>query len=536
MGEKKHLAGLYLRLSKDDERAGESVSIENQRLLLTKYAEGMGWEIQEIYIDDGWSGTTMQRPAFLRMMRDAEEKRINLIAVKDLSRLGRDYIEVGRYTDEVFPSLGVRFIALMDNIDTEGNSDLLPFRSILNDYHLKDLSRKIKSVLRAKAEAGEYVGAYAPYGYEKDAACPGRLVVDKTAAAVVRRIFDLRLQKIGMSKIASILNGDGILSPVTYRNEKTGKERKSGHGSVWQFQSVKMILTNEAYLGHSVKFKKASLSYKSGKVVDRPEAEHIRVENTHESIISQGIWDEAQAIDLKRYDPAKRKKPEPSLFSGLLVCSDCGGGFCHSTCSGGHQKCGSKVRYGYYNCSLYTQSGKSRCRNHVIYEKTLLKLVREDVRSQLAKISIDESCAAAELKEQFSAQSIEAAQDERVKLETRLSELSTLSAKLYEDRLNGAISLDAYMALSAKAESERNETTAQCDRLSTVIEQAKKAVFDFERWLEAMREYLSFENPDYDAVHDLIEKIEIGAREGSGRGARQNIKIRYRFAGIADEF
>ncbi|MDR1205967.1 MAG: DUF4368 domain-containing protein, partial [Peptococcaceae bacterium] len=277
-----------------------------------------------------------------------------------------------------------------------------------------------------------------------------------------------------------------------------------------------------------------SVSYKNSKVVNRPEDEHIRVLNTHEPIISQAAWDEAQAVNLKRYDPAKRKKPEPSLFSGLLVCSDCGGGFCHSTSPGRPQKDGAQARYGYYNCSLYTQSGKSHCRNHVIYENTLLGLVREDVRSQLAKIDVDENRMAAELKGQFSAQAIETAQGERMKLEARLSELGNLSAKLYEDRLDGSISLETYRALSSKAESERGEITAQYDKLGAVIEEAKKAVFNFERWVEAMREYLSFENPDYDAIHSLIEKIEIGEREGSGQGARQSIKIRYRFAGVMD--
>jgi DNA invertase Pin-like site-specific DNA recombinase len=545
--EKRYNAGLYLRLSLEDASnsakrgngpggnpfQNESASIENQRAILTEYADLRGWNVSRVYADDGYSGGRFDnRPGFAQMTEDAREGLIDLILTKDLSRLGRDYIEVGRYTDEVFPSLGVRFIALMDNIDTEGDSDLLPFRSILNDYHLKDLSRKIKSVLRAKAEAGEYVGAHAPYGYEKDAERPGRLVIDEEAAAAVRRIFDLRIQKTGMAKIAGILNDDGVPCPTAHRAVKKGRAARSGHGA-WQFQTVKLILANEAYLGHSVKFRKGTVSYKNGRVINKPEEDWIRVTGTHEPIISRDLWNAAQAVDLKRYDPAKRKKPERSLFSGLLVCADCGGAFCRSAC-GGAKKDGVKVRYGYYDCSLHTRSGKSKCGNHRITESALLSFIREDVRGRLALIDIDGNRMASELKKRFSGHAVEDARKRLAKSEARLGELDALSAKLYEDRLNGVVSLETYMALSAETESERGKVASERDGLCAAVRETENAALDTDRWVAAMRSYMSLENPDYDAIHGLIEKIEIGAREGTGRGARQNIEIHYGFAAAAD--
>ncbi|MDR1137020.1 MAG: recombinase family protein [Synergistaceae bacterium] len=547
--EKRYNAGLYLRLSLEDavsavKQGGrtkgnpfqtESVSIENQRAILSEYVALRGWNVAGSYVDDGYSGGNFARPAFQRMLEDAEAGLIDLILVKDLSRLGRDYLDVGKYTEEVFPMLGVRFIALMDGIDSEGSMDILPFRSILNDYHLKDLSRKIKSTLRAKAENGTYIGSYAPFGYEKDPNNPGRLVVDEPAAEVVRRIFELRLQMIGMSKIAGILNRDGVKCPAVYRDEKVGRAREYRRGGVWQFQTVKLILRNEAYIGHSVKFRKGAVSYKNGKIVDRPKEDWIRVENTHEPVIGRETWDAAQAVNLQRYDssPVPAAARKPSLFSGLLVCADCGGGFNRSNWSGTTKNTLGK-KYGYYNCSMFKQSGQAHCCNHSISELALLTIVREDVRRHLERIGSDGNAterAAAELGKRMSSLSDGRAKEKLAMLDKRLAELDALFAKLYEDRLSGAVSPETYKSLAADAEAERETLAKERGCLMSEIEKSQKSACGVEQWVSLLRSYMEFENPDYEAVHSLVERIEIGRREGAGKRKRQNIKIIYRFVG-----
>ena len=297
-----------------------------------------------------------------------------------MSRFGRDHVEVDHYVENVLPNLGVRFIALMDNIDSEGSADILPFRSLLNNFHLKDLSRKIKAVLHAKAKAGAYVGAFAPYGYAKASEDKGKLVIDPYAAEVVRRIYDLRLNKTSYGKITAALNKDGILAPRVYLYRKLGKpDPKVIH--VWREATVKIILKNEVYLGHSVKMRSGTFSYKNKRRVDKPESEHIRVEDTHEPLISQEDWDAVQAVNLMTYDPAKRKTPELSPFAGLLICADCGQ---FMSCNTGtkHYPGGIK-KYRSYFCTLHRQTGRTACSWHTISETTLLRLIREDVALNL---------------------------------------------------------------------------------------------------------------------------------------------------------
>ena len=358
---KRYNVGIYIRLSVDDSHnaakqgkgnpfQSESTSVENQRAILTEYVLLQGWNLFREYVDDGYTGGNFERPAFQEMLEDAKAGLIDLALVKDLSRLGRDHVEVDNYVEEVFPGLGVRFIALMDNIDSDSGTDILPFRSIMNNYYLKDLSRKIKSSLRSRAEAGEYVGTFAPYGYKKDPVNCGRLIVDPFAADVVRRIFEMRLQKSGYCKIAAALNADGILAPRAYCFASEGKPNPYKTASAWSDNTIKVMLQNEEYLGHSVKLRHRSISYKRKGFTKRPEDEWVRVENTHEAIISQDVWDAVREISLIKYDPAKRSAPTTSLFSGLIFCADCGSSMAGYFMTS-NRKSG-KVKLRYYSCGV----------------------------------------------------------------------------------------------------------------------------------------------------------------------------------------
>lgn len=536
---------VYVRLSVEDNansakrRNGnpfqdESVSIENQKAILTEYAMLRGWHVAQVYADDGFSGGNFHRPAFLRMVEDARAGRINLILVKDLSRLGRDYIEVGRYTDEVFPELGCRFIALMDDIDSDGNDDLLPFRSLLNDYHLKDLSRKIKSVLHAKAKAGEYIGAFAPYGYIKNPENTVQLIPDPYAAGVVRRIFSMRQDGASRFKIAATLNNENILAPRAYWFHREGRENPYKTISEWRDCTVKHVLKNEVYLGHSVTMKTGTRSYKDKTTINKAKENWMRAEHTHEPLISQETWDAVRTVDQSKPAPVTRKAPEPSLFAGFLRCMDCGHTLGRSI-DRQIRKDGREVIYYSYTCTYHMQTGRVRCSTHRIYELTLLQFIRADVQSQLELAELYTERIAERLRLQRSLPSLVETKKELEQLSKRIGELEALGSSLYEDRLSGEITPEGFLSLSAFADEERSEKQAVYDRLSEILAAAEQATQDVEVWIAALRQYLSLEKPDRAMLDALIERIEIGERVGSGKQRRQDIRITYRFVGQMGE-
>ena len=538
LSEKCYNVGLYLRLSIEDahnsQKRGkvnpfqnDSSSIENQRVLLAEYVNIQGWNLTQTYTDDGYSGATFdKRPAFQQMIQDAEAGLIDLILVKDLSRFGRDYIETGRYTDEVFPSLGVRFIALMDNIDSEGNDDLLPFRSILNDYHLKDLSRKVKSALKAMAVNGEYIGAVAPYGFVKDPTDKHRLLVDDYAAGVVRKIFDLRATGMGYASIAATLNNEGILSPKTYRSNLAGE---TCPGKKWISCVVIDIINNEAYIGHSVRFKTGHISYKNRKVVNKPTDEHIRCENVFPPIISIEVWDAAQKASVKNARPRPSLPREKSLFNKLLRCADCGSPLVRKKSYSKSRITGeTKVGHAYF-CSKFHQTGGSVCSRHTIREHILLSIIKEDIAKQFESVGFDESRIANEIHRQFSGASLGEAKKRLGHLAERITELSTLGRKLYEDRLKGIISIDTFKKLSEEAEVEKESVKAEHGRLSELITSEERRALEMESIIPKLREFLTLENVTNETLSALIDHVVVNESVGRSMYRTHDVKIVYRF-------
>ena len=286
-------AGLYLRLSKDDERAGESLSIENQRRILEKYALDNGFNVVDTYIDDGWSGTSFQRPEVQRLLEDAKNGRINVIIVKDLSRFGRNYIEVGQYTDYIFPMYNVRFIAISDNVDSANSEssgmDMMPIMNVFNEWHAANTSKKIRAVIESNAKAGKYRASVAPYGYVKSEDENRLPIRDEPAASTVLRIFEMRAKGISPQKISDTLNDEGLLPPADYKEQKFGipNTRKSHH--LWSNSVVKQILTNPIYLGNLVQLKTYTLSYKNRKQVKNDPEDMVTIYNTHEAIVTQEL-------------------------------------------------------------------------------------------------------------------------------------------------------------------------------------------------------------------------------------------------------
>lgn len=539
--------GIYCRLSVDDAsnsaKVGtfipddESVSIENQRELLSKFVMLNGWIETKTYVDDGFSGGNFQRPGFLEMLKDAEKGIINLILVKDLSRLGRDYVEVGRYTDVVFPSLGCRFVSVLDCLDSESdNTDMLHFRSLMNDYHLRDLSNKVRSVLYSKKVNGQYIATFAPFGYRKSDTDKGRLVIDEYAAEIVRRIFDMRQSGTAYGKIASALNQEGIVSPRLYWYQIAGKD---GHGinQLWTDTTVKIILRNEIYCGTLIMNRRGTRSYKDCTRVFKPESEWIRIEGAHEAIIQPDVWQAVQKINDKAKSRSKRNYfPAPKLFSGKLVCTDCKSHLCAVT-ETHRRKNGTIKRYVSYACSTYSRSGRSICSWHRIYEQTLSQIILAEIKTHVQAITLDETAVVKKLQRRidgYSEQRLMDVRQEIKQLRHQIEELTDLTAKLYEDKISGAINGDTFAMLMCKNEQERISREERLNVLLSKVDKAEQEIDAIHNWTALIRKYVGLQELDRAVVDELIDHIEIGERSVVDGQRQQDIKVFYRFVGLVD--
>ena len=478
----------------------ESGSIENQHEILSKFVMLNGWIEVKTYRDDGYSGGNFQRPGFLEMLEDARHGLINLILVKDLSRLGRDFVEVGRYTDVIFPSLGCRFVSVLDCLDSEGdNTDMLHFRSLMNDYHLKDLSGKIKSVLYAKKKSGQYLTAYAPYGYRKSDEDKHRLVIDEAAAAVVQEIYQLRYSGIAYGKIVAALNENGILSPRWHWELHYGKKGSCKYSKLWTYATVRNILNDAVYLGTVTQNRTGSRSYKDKTMIQKPEVEWICHEDAHEAIIEREVWEAVQERNqIAKQQVANHTPPAPALFTGKLVCADCGHPLA-ATRETQRRKNGTSKRYVSYICSHFATTGHSACSWHRIYEISLKTLVLSEIKVHSEMVKKDEGAVLDKLKQQLISASASQQDDSRQEVSRlcrRIGELEHMTAKLYEDKVSGAISGDTFAVLIQKSEHERIQ---KADRLEVLLAEERKSqqqIENIHQWANTIRRYLDLQELD----------------------------------------
>ena len=508
--------GMYIRLSLENTayRGKDSESIENQQALLSKFIEMMpGWVEKRTYIDNGASGGNFNRKGFQDMMTDIRNGEINLVLVKDLSRFGRNYLEAGKYLEEVLPSLNCRFVALDDGIDTEtGENDILPFLNAMNDFYLKNLSDKVKSVLTAKAKNGQKIG-HAPYGYLHNRQ-DHTVYIDENEAAVVRRIYDMRLTGVSTLKIVEALNNDGIPAP---------------RSKFWRDCTVLGILKNEFYIGNSIQNKRTYLSYRSEKVVRCPEDEWIRADNTHEAIISQEVWEQVQAINKETARPfSERRKAEPGVFAGLLYCGGCG----RKMISNLQTNRGYRVFH--YYCSTSRSTFNGGCQPHTIGDVTLRKIVLNDIRAQAERITIDREGVLKKLQGSLSAiqkMSKPDSMKRQRELESRLHTIEVQAEKLYEDKVMGAVSNDEFSRLSQQLESERREKSALLDALRQTASDVQKKLADIDRWAELIENCSVLVEVDRDLLESLIDRIEISGQEIINGVKSRGVRIFYRYVG-----
>lgn len=545
---KQYKVGIYCRLSMEDSANAakaknyipddESVSIENQYELLSKFTMLNGWTEIKSYRDDGYSGGNFQRPGFLEMLEDARHGEINLILVKDLSRLGRDFVEVGRYTDVVFPALGCRFVSVLDSLDSEGdNTDMLHFRSLMNDYHLKDLSNKVKSVHQAKMRAGQFLSAYAPCGYRKNSENKYQLVIDEAAAAVVRRMFDMRRAGISYAGITAALNKDNILSPRWHWALHYGNG-SCKYGKQWLYTTVHFILNNPVYLGQLRQNTTGMRSYKDATKIHKPESDWIIHEDAHEAIISREVWETVQEINRHSAERAmNRDLPEPYLFVSKLVCADCGSRF-NANRMKLHLKDGTITKLVSYFCNRFITSGRSVCSGHRISEKHLVRIVLNEVKAHAQALVPDETSVMDKLSKHLAGQNADLLGDTREeigRLHRRVDELERMTTKLYKDKVMGTIAADTFAVLMQKCEQEWQQKEEHLDVLQADIDRHEQNSINIQSWATMIRKCLNLRELDQATIDELIDHIEIGECSVVNGKRQQDVKIYYRFVGLVGD-
>ena len=513
MKQKHYIAGLYYRLSQEDERQGESVSIENQRTILRKYAEERGFEIHDEYIDDGVSGTTFQRPEVQRLLDDAKTGVINTIIVKDLSRFGRNYIEVGQYVDYVFPAFGIRFIAIQDNVDTENRDsnamEMMPIVNIFNEWHAANTSKKIKAVRRSNALAGIYSAKKATYGYLKGTDKKRTPIIDEETAPVVRRIFELYAAGTSPKNIADILNADGIPSPGKLAYERLGHKGRPNEMRLWCEVSIRFMLNNIMYIGHLPMLQETTVSYKNHKRQAKDRSDWVITYNNHEPIIPQELWDRVQERQKHMAQGRKTKTGFIHPLSGFLVCADCGSKLKMS----GHLN-GPKTAYQYhFDCGLHIRYGKTLCFSHFIPAKVLEEIVLGDIREMAQRIVLDEKAIREDFirhNAELADKAIKTAKKELQAKRKRTEELSRLMQLAYEDRLKGKMPEDICISFIQKYSDEQKLLEAEIAELETKLAETENTMQSADAFIRNIKKYLESPELTREMCYELIDRVVVG--------------------------
>ncbi len=527
---------LYARLSQEDDRAGDSNSIINQRHILEKYAADNGFENTLFLSDDGYSGTNFERPSWKKLVEMIEAGEVATIIVKDMSRLGREYLQVGWYTEIFFPQKGVRFIAINDGVDSlvESSNDFNPIRNWANELHAKESSKKVRAVKKMQAERGERLGGRPPYGYRKKDADSKELVPDEETAPVVRRIFNLCASGKGPCQIARILTEEKVLTPANYYHQKYGKFHEgldTTRPYSWSQNTVTGILDNKVYLGLMDGLRTTSLSYKNKKIIYRPESEHVVVEHTHEALVSQKLWDVVQEVRAHKKRIPK-KMDEPNIFSGLVFCPDCGKPLTLARAST------MKRESFHFRCYTYGKRGKNACTPHRISEDDLKAIVLDDIRrvTHFARTKEREFAAYINKKNTFELRrEMNALQKELTTMQKRNEELSMLFKRLYEDNVLGKITNEQFRMLSADYNAEQKTLQEAIPQKEARLEKLKASAADVEGFIEMAKEFNHIDELTPEILRLFIRRIEVGERGKKGsRNAPQCIRIIYRKIGDMD--
>ena len=533
---KKHelgTAALYCRLSRDDNMDSESNSIQNQRKILQKAAKDKGYTDTVFFVDDGITGTTMKRPGFQKMLTAIEAGYISAVFVKDLSRLGRNYIEVGKLTEEFFPLHDIRLVAVSDGVDSdEGEDDFTPFKNIMNEYYAKDISKKRRIVNKMKGNAGVPLSPPS-YGYIKKPDDPRFWVVEPEAAEVVRRIYRMALEGYGLAETAAQLAADGVVNPTYYwrsRGTSRGGSKSTVEPTKWGHTTVKKILTLQEYCGDVINFKSYSKSYKMKKRIENPEENRAIFLNVHEAIIDRQTWEKVQALQ----KGTRRKKPtvtqEPSVFSGLLKCPECGGNLNFHFNQNNHDikffSC-QNHNSGYRKCSKTHYIRLDFLEQVVLYEVKRLACFASEYENDFIKAMIGRSAKVAENTALRKQRELDA-------LTARDRELDMLFERLYEDNVSGKIDDARFAKMSKRYEQEQGENAKKIKALRLELKKDESKRMDIDDFLETVRRYTDATTITKRMVAELIDHIEVYHAEKQDGVTNQRVVIYYNCIGAFD--
>jgi DNA invertase Pin-like site-specific DNA recombinase len=523
------ITALYERLSQEDKLEGESNSIANQKKILERYCKEHGYTGIRHYEDDGYSGTNFQRPSFQSMLADVKAGKISRVIVKDMSRFGRDYLQVGMYTDILFPNLGVHFVAVNDGVDsTRGDNEFTAIRNVFNEMYARDTSKKILATWQSKGKSGEHLCTIPPYGYAKDPDNKKSWVIDEEAAAVVQKIFALCVDGLGPSQIANWLRAHQILSPSAYWLEKGVQTPTTPPKDPcrWAVKTIAVILERMDYLGHTVNFKTRKPSYKSKKILMNEPTEWAVFENTQEPIVEESVFLIVQNLRQGKRRPTKQGAA--NMLSGLLFCADCGGKM--------YQYRGTHIekRQEHFVCSTY-HNDHAECSTHTIRNVVLEEIILRNLREAIAYVARDEAAFVSEasntgMRERDKERTKK--QDTLAQNEKRIAELDLIIKRLYEDNVTGKLSDERFVKLSREYEQEQGNLKAAADALRKDLKIQEKQKSNVKHFIAATKKYTDLQELNATVLREFIDRINVSAMDRKSK--TRDIEIVYNFIGAFD--
>ena len=530
------ITALYCRVSRDDGTEKESNSITNQKRMLSKYAKTNGFKNIKVYEDDGFTGTNFNRPDMQRLLDDVEMGYISTIIVKDMSRFGREYLQVGYYTEHYFPEKNVRFIAVNDGVDSanEEDNDFTPLRNFMNELYAKDISRKVKSAHRVKGMAGEPL-SQPPYGYMKDPENKKRWIIDPEAASVVKDVFKMCLEGKGNETIARILQERQVLIPMAYWQSKglpRGGKIKQPNPYKWCKTSIAKILSQQEYCGDVINFKSYSISFKKKKRIPKPKEEWMVFKDVHEPIIDRETFEQVQ----KRNVSTRRRQPKPqnaikSIFSDMLYCADCGSKLWFHTNT-------KNPNIHFFSCSNYVNDYRGTCQTrHYVRADAIEEVITYELQRLADYLKYDQEGFAELLAEKTNKDMLNEQKNAKTQIDqslARINKIDVLYERLYEDNVSGKVTDSFYMELSHKYENEKEELKKKIFNLKIQLDELNKKVFHKEMFLSAIEKFMEMKTITAPLIRELIDHIEVHETEGEGKYKTQRIVIFYRFVGYIE--
>ena len=526
------ITAIYCRLSRDDEQAGESNSIVNQKAILKKYAKEQGFRNIQFFVDDGFSGANFNRPEWQRMITMVEADQIGVLLAKDMSRIGRNYLEVGFYTEILFPKHNVRFIAINSGVDSANqmDNDFTPFLNIINEFYVKDSSKKVKASMKQKGESGEYLTTNPPYGYMKDPENPKtHWIVDDEAAAVVRQIFAWCMEGYGPSQIAKKLKEAKVDCPTVHwaKMGRNAPAKTPDDPCDWAPRTISGILERQEYLGHMVNFRTHRQSYKSKKKIENPQSEWKIFENTHDGIVDEETFYRVQELRKNKRRPARTGKS--NMFSGIVRCADCGEKLYYCTSNS------FESRQDHFVCSTSRKKGKDVCDTHFIRAVVLEEGTLQHMRMVISCVASYEDAFRRALGAKRSAEAkkeLSAKKRTLQKSENRLAELDRLFKRIYEDMVNGKLSEARFQMLSEDYEQEQADLRIKIEMLEEEIQNQEDQADNVDKFIRQAKKYLHLEKLTPTILNDMVNAVYVHSPDKSSGHRVQDVEISYNYIGI----